>query len=345
MLTTTSADINVSKVRSLLEINKTLAKENTFLSQQFDVLSKEAASLSHLLRSRQVLTNAKELELKSALEASKHALKEKDEEIRRLEERVTELEARLTVAVEQRWAMMDAIEAMDAGRRVEEKVEVEDTDKSSTSPESPKSPKSPKSSKSSKSSRTPTTDLAFLEANHPWLSPVLLRLERLSNDSVKEFKVPASKRFSPSDDQPVGRRVDVDIDLTGSSDEDSRDAGSGAYDPHAAFDEFANTNDSTEDAHEQDQFQDQFETPEPVPCRLSIGLPMPSVHETSVLKTPVTGSRSSLRQRKTINYALPSLNAKLRQGDAHTFGSVEFERGGAKTTPRRSSKTMITTKP
>ena len=35
----------VAKVQSLLEINKTLARENTFLSQQFDVLSKECVSL------------------------------------------------------------------------------------------------------------------------------------------------------------------------------------------------------------------------------------------------------------------------------------------------------------
>ena len=34
-----------AKVQSLLEINKTLARENTFLSQQFDVLSKECVSL------------------------------------------------------------------------------------------------------------------------------------------------------------------------------------------------------------------------------------------------------------------------------------------------------------
>lgn len=40
-----SASASARKVQSLLEINKTLAKENTFLSQQFDVLSKECVSL------------------------------------------------------------------------------------------------------------------------------------------------------------------------------------------------------------------------------------------------------------------------------------------------------------
>ena len=40
-----SASASARKVQSLLEINKTLARENTFLSQQFDVLSKECVSL------------------------------------------------------------------------------------------------------------------------------------------------------------------------------------------------------------------------------------------------------------------------------------------------------------
>jgi hypothetical protein len=40
-----SVSASTRKVQSLLEINKTLAKENTFLSQQLDVLSKECVSL------------------------------------------------------------------------------------------------------------------------------------------------------------------------------------------------------------------------------------------------------------------------------------------------------------
>lgn len=45
-----SASASARKVQSLLEINKTLARENTFLSQQFDVLSKECVSLVRLVR-------------------------------------------------------------------------------------------------------------------------------------------------------------------------------------------------------------------------------------------------------------------------------------------------------
>ena len=89
-----------------------------------------------------------------------------------------------------------------------------------------------------------------------------------------------------------------------------------------------------------------YETPEPMPCRLSPGLGLPSVQEDDgrspggereslggyggALETPRTGTRSSMRRRKSVNYSLPSLNAKLRQGDAHTFGTADFDRLGTR---------------
>lgn len=315
-----AARVESSKVRSLLEINKTLAKENTFLSQQFDVLSKEAASLSHLLRSRHVLNAARELELKSALETSKHALREKEETVRRLEGRIDELEAHLKFAEE---LVVRAATDGEKTRREEMAVAVEmekkkDKDEGKemgNGENTPGTGATAKSAKSAKSART--TDVAYLEANHPWLSPVLLRLERLSNDSENEFRVPSSKRFSPSNEDRALAAADVDcVDLTLSGGEDSIDAGSGAY---GIFDGKGGDMHGSDDSDEGGERGDRFETPEPVRCRLSV-VDQPG---SSVLKTPITGPRSSLRRRNTVNYALPSLNAKLRQGDAHTFGSVE----------------------
>ena len=321
---TASADaarVESSKVRSLLDINKTLAKENTFLSQQFDVLSKEAASLSHLLRSRHVLNAARELELKSALETSKHALREKEETVRRLEGRIDELEAHLKFAEE-----LVVRAATDGAKTRREEIEMavamekrkEKGKEMGNGENTPGTGATAKSAKSAKSART--TDVAYLEANHPWLSPVLLRLERLSNDSENEFRVPSSKRFSPSNEDRALAAADVGgVDLTLSGGEDSIDAGSGAYGISDAKGGDIHGSDGSDDSDEGGERGDRFETPEPVRCRLSV-VDQPG---SSVLKTPVTAPRSSLRRRNTVNYALPSLNAKLRQGDAHTFGSVE----------------------
>ena len=59
------------KVQSLLAINKTLAKENTFLSQQLDVLSRECVSLVRLVIGRTVLPR---LSLYFTLRMLTHAL-------------------------------------------------------------------------------------------------------------------------------------------------------------------------------------------------------------------------------------------------------------------------------
>jgi hypothetical protein len=276
-MSATSSD--ASKVRSLLEINKTLAKENTFLSQQFDVLSKECASLSHMLRSKVALSNAREMELKSALESAKQALRGKETMMSQLEEKVKHLEELLALA-EGRGEMIDGkVAAAERGHR-------EST---------------PRSSEMSSKS-----DLAYLEANHPWMSPVLLRLDRLSNEGDNEFKVPPHKRFSPPEK--------IHVDLTRSEDQ-TQEASS--------TDAVSCTNVP-------------LTTPEPTGPALSLPSVREDEGETSSLKTPVTGAKSSLRRRNAVNYALPSLNSKLRQGDAHTFGSADFERG---TTPRRKKST------
>jgi hypothetical protein len=309
------ANNDARKVRSLLEINKTLAKENTLLSQQFDVLSKECATLHHLVRSRQVLNNARELELKSELEAAKQAIREKEEILKGLEQRLKELEARL-----------ELVEATSGNEGRKDAANGNTTgDHNST----------PRTTTSSTRFNSPNEyDTAYLEANHPWLSPILLRLEQLSSASDSEFKVQPDKRFSPSREN---ENTLFDVDLTLSGEEDSKDAVSCTcaidnIDEHSTVpqDRVA-CKDATGSSH--------FETPEPLRSRQSLGLGLKSVKEdvevlgnASELKTPVTGSRSSLRQRKMINYALPSLNAKLRRGDAHTFGVVDFERGA---TPRR----------
>ncbi len=296
------------------------------------------------MRSRQLLSGARELELKSALEATKQAVQRRDEAVRRLEDRVRELEERVRATAElriheeiRRIPRDDGTQkAKGDGRKNERKNETENVHIAADGTADAVDGKggetggamvgSPKSSKS--------PNLAFLEANHPWLSPVLLRLERLSNESESEFKVAPNKRFSLSDgvdDAPGVEEGRFDVDLTlMEGEEDSMDAGSCAY----RMDNIDVVNKQMEDvAYTADSGR--YETPEPTACRFIPVIGLPSVREDdggslgggrrecegccSALETPTAGSRSSMRRRKSINYALPSLNAKLRQGDAHTF--------------------------
>jgi hypothetical protein len=341
-----------ARIRSLLDINRTFAKENTFLSQQFELMSRECASLTHMLRSKMALSNAREMELRSSLEGMRISLQGKQELVKRLEKRIKELEEQPRESVrgdkhEQRngshtkgGVMGEDDECTDVPGtaihtscyvidthgydRGDAKTKTDDDDGRRGSGSQRRTATTPSSTRSSRDS------MACLEANHPWLSPMLLRLDKLSAEGDRVFKMPSHKRLSPSEDDGSG----PPIDLTAQEEEavDPRDAESWTDDP--------------------------YETPDQVRCRLSL----PSLNDitgekldgreracaagsgghlvgpceeerTSVLKTPATGKRSSLRRRNTVNYQLPSLNSKLRQGDPHTFGSGDL--GGSDRTPRR----------
>ena len=302
------------------------------------------------------------MELRSALEAAKQAVQQKDEAVMRLEDRVRALEGRIHAMVEV--GSHEETRQRDAGTERENEDGREDAGADSDENVNPtgrgtadgvdgkgeglQSPPlgSPKSSKSSKS-----PNLAFLEANHPWLSPVLLRLERLSNESESEFKVTPNKRFSLPEEDTNGNvvrggRIEVDLTLLEDGDEDSMDAGSCVY----RMENFAVVNEHEEHVvHTADSGR--YKTPEPMPCRFSPAPGLPSVREDDArsprgeresrrghggaLETPRTGTRSSLRRRNSVNYALPSLNAKLRQGDAHTFGAADFDLGNTPGRKRR----------
>ena len=317
---------------------------------------------AHLLRSRQLLHGARELELKSALEAAKQQVQKREDAVRSMESKVRDLEERVRSLTE---AQMEEVERsrvvgegkentcgnMDkgtTGASSESGVGIIVTIDGKSAGATGRGSKSPKSLKSTRLPRSP--DRGLLEANHPWLSPVLLRLERLSNDSDSDFHVPLNKRYSPEGgDYERGRVKDGwnEIDLTLSRDEDSMDAGSCTYrvdnDIEAVHQRMENAVCTTENGD--------YKTPEPMSGRLHERPGLPSVREDKVSHAQdsdgppegsglprvreeehLKGSRSSLRRRKAVNYALPSLNSKLRQGDAHTFGVADFDRG---VTPHR----------
>lgn len=172
------------KIRSLLDTNRLLARENQFLSQQSDMLRKEHDALGHMMRSRIALSNVKEMELKSALEGMRLVVQEKEKSAVSLERKYEELLAK-----------MKSFEDANTGdkqtpgsnkkshgiRRLSKQFTTISTGEEDDQAGEPQSP----------------APDGMTEAYHPWLSPVLMRLETLGNDHGTSYQALCSTKFTP----------------------------------------------------------------------------------------------------------------------------------------------------
>jgi len=175
------------KIRSLLDTNRLLARENQFLSQQADVLRKEHDALGHMMRSRIALSNVKEMELKSALEGMRLVVQEKENAVESLERKYEELLAKMK-SLEKPKKNGTSIKP----RRISNRKSYEIRRLSKQFSEEP--PEEEKSQEPHES-QSPTPD-GMTEAYHPWLSPVLMRLETLAHNHGTSFKGLCRTSFS-----------------------------------------------------------------------------------------------------------------------------------------------------
>ena len=165
------------KIQGLLDVNKILARENQFLSAQFDILRKEHDALGHMMRSRIALSNVKELELKSALEGMRVVSMQKDQVL-------SNLQAKYDTLVE----LMRSYESHCEKENVSSKARA-----LSENPNNPGKTKvdvhvSTRKKIIDSDKEICSDDGLVTEAYHPWLSPVMMRLSNLEKQS-ESFEV------------------------------------------------------------------------------------------------------------------------------------------------------------
>lgn len=183
------------KIQSLLDTNRLLARENQFLSQQSDMLRKEHDALGHLMRSRIALSNVKEMELKSALEGMRAVVQEKENFAVALEKKYEELLSKMKALEDQNEEnLADAKETKDNDMRInsiEGRHEIKRLSKQFIAASSAEGHQRPISVHGE------STD-GMTEALHPWLSPVLLRLESLEKSQDASFEALCGTRVTPT---------------------------------------------------------------------------------------------------------------------------------------------------
>ncbi len=173
------------KIRSLLDTNRLLAKENQFLAQQSEQLRKEHDALGHMMRSRVALSNVKEMELKSALEGMRLVVQEKEKSLVSLEGKYQEILAKMK-SLEQNTSKT---KPKSNSNRKSYGIRRLSKQFNHVSPpeEEPK--------KEAHACESPIPD-GMTEAYHPWLSPVLMRLENLENERRTSFQGLSRTNFS-----------------------------------------------------------------------------------------------------------------------------------------------------
>ena len=164
------------KIQGLLDVNKILARENQFLSAQFDVLRKEHDALGHMMRSRIALSNVKELELKSALEGMRVVSMQKERVL-------SDLQAKYDNLVE----VMRSYESHSDKENASCKARALSDIKNSVKTKLDVHVSTRKKGVTLDKERFSDDGLAT-EAYHPWLSPVLMRLSNLEKQS-ESFEV------------------------------------------------------------------------------------------------------------------------------------------------------------
>lgn len=173
------------KIRSLLDTNRLLARENQYLLHQGCLLRKEHDALGHLMRSRIALSNVKEMELKSALEGMRLVVQEKEKSIISLERKYQELLTRMKSL--EREEKNTRIKPKSTSSRKSYGIRRLSKQFTHVSPE--------EKHQEAHECQSPTPE-GMTEAYHPWLSPVLMRLEALENDRGPSFQGLCRTTFS-----------------------------------------------------------------------------------------------------------------------------------------------------
>lgn len=178
---TVDTDAYDRKIQSLLDTNRLLARENQFLSQQSDMLRKEHDALGHLMRSRIALSNVKEMELKSALEGMRIVVQEKE---------------KVTVSLERKYN--DLLERMKSfeSSGVEEKKQTNVTPASCRIRRLSRQFTDVSPGEEHAGSHAQSLE-GMTEAFHPWLSPVLMRLETLEKEHGASLQGLCRTDFAP----------------------------------------------------------------------------------------------------------------------------------------------------